>query len=120
MSTIQAVPALETQLEEGLHTATVVKVTLKTRFGTAGAYTALNLTFADADGATASAMLPHFRGKIATAFTALGDPLSALEEIAPERLMALRGRRAEVNIIHRVSKGKTYANVSSINGQVIA
>jgi hypothetical protein len=59
-------------------------------------------------------------GKIATAFTALGDPLSALEEIAPERLMALRGRRAEVQIIHRISKGKVYANVSSINGQVIA
>lgn len=120
MTSIQAVPAVDAPLEEGVHTATVVKVSLKTRYGSAGAYTALNLTFADDRGATASAMLPHFRGKIGAAFTALGDPLDTLEEIVPERLMGLRGRSAEVHVVHRAYRGKVYANVSSINGQVIA
>ena len=86
--------ALESQLEAGLHSAVVIKVSLKTRLGQYGPYTALNLVFSDEHGAQASAFLVSFRGKISTAFTALGKPINALTEIAPQELLTLRGLRA--------------------------
>ncbi len=117
---ITATPALEFQLEQGLHTATLIKVSLKTKMGRGGAYTAFQLTFANEKGGEASAMLAHFTGKIPTAFNALGDPLGIQEEITPERLMALRGRDAEIKVVHRQSNGRTFANVTAINGVVIS
>jgi hypothetical protein len=118
--TLQVVPALEYQLETGLHIATVVRIALQTKFGRAGTYTALSLTFANDQGGEAGAMLPHFTGKIPTVFSALGDPLGSLEDIEPERLLALRGRSAEIHVVHRLFKGKTFANVSAINNVVIS
>ena len=112
--------ALESQLEAGLHSAVVIKVSLKTKIGRTGAYVALNLLFSDEHGATATVMMPHFTGKIPTVFKVLGKPIEALADIEPEELMALRGCNAQIHVVHRPSNGKIYANVNSINGTVIA
>lgn len=117
---IQIEKALEAQLEAGLHIATSVKVTLKSKIGRNGSYVALNVVFCDQNGATASLMLPEFTRKIPTAFTALGKPMNSQTDISPEELLALRGISAEIHVVHRPSNGKIYANVSSINGMVVA
>jgi hypothetical protein len=117
---ITVVSALEFALEPGIHSATLIKASLKTKLGRGGAYTAFQITFADPNGGEASAMLPEFLHKIPVAFAALGSPIGTRLEITPERLLALRGRNAKITVVHRNYQGRQYANVTAIDGVVIA
>ena len=117
---ITVVCALELPLEPGIHSATLIKASLKTKLGRGGAYTAFQITFTNQNGGEASAMLPDFLKKIPLAFAALGSSIGTQLEITPERLLALRGRDAKITVVHRDYKGKKYANVTAINGVVIA
>jgi hypothetical protein len=117
---IRITEAPDLQLEPGLHQAHVTSATMRPRANRFGKiFTALHLEFTDERGARATAMVADFTGLIPTAFQTLGADIDAQQPISGELLLYLRGRTAEIHVVHKPSGGKVYANVTAINGILV-
>jgi hypothetical protein len=118
--TIQVMPAPSFELASGLHTATVVSASLRWHNNRNGRlYTALHLEFGTPDGGKASLMSADFLGFFPTIFAALGQTLEVNQEVPVEQLLGLRNTEAEIHVVQRPYNGKTYSNVTNINGVMV-
>lgn len=117
-STIHATPALDHNLEPGLHLANIVRAAMQLSLNSYGKpYTSLKLEFTSSNG-RASLRIPDFTHLIPSVFRALGSQADP-NDPNPDEILALRHLEAEVHVVHQRSKGKTYANVTSINGVLV-
>lgn len=115
---IRITPAISQDLEPGLHRAIVASASMRQKQTRDGRlYTAMKLEFAAPNGGRASLMIPDFIGLIPTAFTALGSQANPDDDLS---ILELRRLEAEINVVHRRSGDKVYANVASINGISVA
>jgi hypothetical protein len=115
---ITVTPAPDKPIPEGLHNANVTRATMQQRANRNGKiFTALHLEFTDENGARATMMIPDFTGMIPSTFRDLGEQMQAFEPVSGERLLGLRGKSVEVQVVHKPSNGKIYANALSIRGQ---